>query len=206
MFFGHGLPEGILWKYESRIKNAMKKFAFKLNGISEAVLGRVTATPDNGRGELSLAGGSIGILLNNHGSEYIDFYNISADALPLKDNEGSVLDFNLGDVVLFNPSGTCAFEYQSRYSSNCLLLTERCNCKCIMCAQPPKVDSDCTALAGALVELIDTPPECIGITGGEPTLVWNELIKVLQRCRERFPAMEIREKITTLIMIQTIMK
>ncbi len=170
----------------------MKSFVYKPDGIRNTILGRVDAIPYSCCNDFTFTGGQIDKIINSQSPYELDFYNIPAGALPINNYDGSMLELNLGDIVLFNPSGACTIEYESHSSSNCILLTERCNSKCIMCVQPPKAFSDNTALASALIELIDTPAECIGITGGEPTLVWDGLLQILKRCRERFPTTEIQ--------------
>lgn len=170
----------------------MKSFEFKLDGISGATLGRVDAIPVDEGINFTFVGGQIDKVLNSKSTDELDFYSVPGVALPLKNSDGSILDLNLGDVILFSPSGRCTIEYESHSFSNCILLTERCNSRCIMCVQPPKATSDSTELAKALIELIDTKTMCIGITGGEPTIAWDGLLQILKRCRERFPAGEIQ--------------
>jgi len=170
----------------------MKSFVFKLNGICDAVLGKVSATPVGECKDLTFVGGQISELSNQQSSNGLCVYRVPSSKLPLKNSNGSSLSLNLGDVIFFTPSGACTIEYESHSRSNCILLTERCNSNCIMCVQPPKAGSDRTALAGALIELIDSPTDCIGITGGEPTLAWDGLLQVVHRCRERFPSTEIQ--------------
>lgn len=170
----------------------MKNFAFKLDGINDAVLGRVAGTPVGECTDFTFVGGEIGEVLNQKNHNELDVYDVAAEALPLKNSDGSILELGLGDVVLFNPSGSCTLEYESRSVSNCILLTEKCNSKCIMCVQPPRACSDSIDLANALIELIDSPADCIGITGGEPTLAWDGLLQVMHRCREKFPTAGIQ--------------
>jgi len=169
----------------------MKKFAFKLDGICDAVLGRVSEIPNGDSNHFRFVGGNVPELLSRQ-NPHLSLYDVPATVLPIKTADNSVLKLNLGDVVLFGPSGTCTIEYESHSYSNSIFLTEKCNSKCVMCAQPPKTCSDSTPLARALIELIDSPPDCIGITGGEPTLAGDELLQVLHRCRERFPTTTIQ--------------
>ncbi|MCP4140310.1 MAG: His-Xaa-Ser system radical SAM maturase HxsC [Chloroflexi bacterium] len=170
----------------------MKNFTFKLDYIHNATLGRVDALPVGSRNCYTFIGNQVDKVINGKNNDGLEFYNVPSIELPSETNDGSIFKPNIGDVVLFNPSGVCSIEYESVSHSNCILLTERCNSKCIMCVQPPKPCSDSLNLAFALVELINNEPQCIGITGGEPTLVWDGLLELLNRCKEKFPSADIQ--------------
>jgi len=67
--------------------------------------------------------------------------------------------------------------FRSESNSNTILLTERCDQKCLMCSQPPRnLDYAHFELYKQAIALI--PDECvIGISGGEPTLFKRELFE-----------------------------
>ena len=58
-----------------------------------------------------------------------------------------------------------------------------------MCSQPPKKVDESSIIEGHLrhINLIPNVPERLGITGGEPTLLGDGLIRILIRLKERFP-------------------
>ena len=58
-----------------------------------------------------------------------------------------------------------------------------------MCSQPPKPVDDRHRIAEhlRLVELIDPSTPELGITGGEPTLLKDDLLILVERCRELLP-------------------
>jgi His-Xaa-Ser system radical SAM maturase HxsC len=58
-----------------------------------------------------------------------------------------------------------------------------------MCSQPPKKVDEEGIVEEHLrqIDLIPNVPERFGITGGEPTLLGDGLIKILARLKERFP-------------------
>lgn len=58
-----------------------------------------------------------------------------------------------------------------------------------MCSQPPKDidDSDRIAEHLRLIELIDPAPEQLGITGGEPTLLKDDLLRIIAACKQHLP-------------------
>ncbi|MFI3271499.1 MAG: His-Xaa-Ser system radical SAM maturase HxsC [Pseudomonadota bacterium] len=97
-----------------------------------------------------------------------------------------------GDVVKFNEhSLTVLWEHGGR--DNALMLTESCNCRCLMCPQPTK-PHDVTLITEAhtILDLLkgqSIPTICL--TGGEPTLVKNDFINILKRCVMEHPEAEI---------------
>lgn len=95
-----------------------------------------------------------------------------------------------GDMLRFNPSARVARVLYRRTSHhNFLLLTERCNSRCLMCSQPPR-DIDDGYLVDDILRMIpwmgrDTPE--LGITGGEPTLLHDRLIELLGSMKRHLP-------------------
>lgn len=94
-----------------------------------------------------------------------------------------------GDVVALNPNGYVRTLYRSHSLHNAIFATDQCNSWCLMCSQPPRPidDSDRIAEHLRLLELIG--PECpeLGITGGEPTLLKRDLLRLVARCSELLP-------------------
>lgn len=86
-------------------------------------------------------------------------------------------------------SGFTHVLYRPESLHNALFITERCNSNCLMCSQPPRDEDDSGATTEhlRLLDLIQSPPSHLGITGGEPTLLKEGLIQVLTRLHERFP-------------------
>jgi His-Xaa-Ser system radical SAM maturase HxsC len=98
----------------------------------------------------------------------------------------------LGDIVLLEPSGQGTVLYEIESNSNAVLLTERCNSRCIMCPQPPRNSgSDDYRISIETIALLGEEIEVLGITGGEPTLAWTSFIDVLKACREHIPQARI---------------
>ncbi|HYV43304.1 MAG TPA: His-Xaa-Ser system radical SAM maturase HxsC [Myxococcaceae bacterium] len=96
-----------------------------------------------------------------------------------------------GDVVRVVPqAGEIAVLYRRASPHNAMLLTERCNSRCVMCSQPPKEADD-----GHLVDvwlraipLMAPSTQVLGITGGEPTLLGDRFLELLCACRMHLPA------------------
>jgi len=95
-----------------------------------------------------------------------------------------------GDVVAMNPSGYVRTLYRVQSKHNALFATDRCNSFCLMCSQPPKDVDDSGRLAEhlRLIDLMSPETQELGMTGGEPTLLKDGLLAVIQRCKELLPA------------------
>ncbi len=94
-----------------------------------------------------------------------------------------------GDVVALEPGGYVRTLYRIGSRSNFLFATDRCNSFCLMCSQPPKAVDDQSRIRQhlRLVELIDPSTRELGITGGEPTLLKDDLLRLVRYCKERLP-------------------
>ncbi len=112
--------------------------------------------------------------------------------LPIICNVCEAEELSDGDVVLINPSGYIAVLYKKGAVGNALFITERCNCACIMCPQPPtNTEIDKTELNLKILSLIDKTTPMLGLTGGEPTILGDRFVKILQECKSRLPRTEI---------------
>jgi len=95
-----------------------------------------------------------------------------------------------GDVVRVEPTrGRVAALYRRSSTANTLLVTERCDNYCLMCSQPPRKQDD-SWLLDELVEVIPLiSPETreLGITGGEPGLLGERLIHLVDMLKRLLP-------------------
>lgn len=95
-----------------------------------------------------------------------------------------------GDIVRVNrQAGEIRVLYRRSSPHNVLFFTERCNSRCLMCSQPPRAVDD-----GYLIEEIleaiplmspDTKELCI--TGGEPTLLGEKFLQVIEATKLWLP-------------------
>jgi His-Xaa-Ser system radical SAM maturase HxsC len=95
-----------------------------------------------------------------------------------------------GDILRVNPRrGELWVMYRKNSPSNSILLTERCNSWCIMCSQPPKPKEDPSFVQAWFdaIPLMDPATKEIGITGGEPTLLSEELLQVVRLIKVHLP-------------------
>lgn len=95
-----------------------------------------------------------------------------------------------GDVVSFDlERRTLRTQYRKNASFNALLVTERCNNYCLMCSQPPR-DIDDSYLVDELLQVIRLMDRGIGeicLSGGEPTLLGDDLIRLIQAAKNYAP-------------------
>jgi His-Xaa-Ser system radical SAM maturase HxsC len=95
-----------------------------------------------------------------------------------------------GDIVRIEPSQerlTTLFRLASE--SNSLLVTERCDNRCIMCSQPPVGHDDAWILEEVwrMLPLISAETKELGITGGEPALLGQDLVELIRRLKSLLP-------------------
>ena len=103
---------------------------------------------------------------------------------------GVASDFTLndGDVILLTPEGLLTVLYDINSEHNAIMATERCNHRCIMCPQPPIVqEKDKTQFNLSLIDLMDPSTKEVGITGGEPTLIGDNLFVLIKHIQKRLP-------------------
>ena len=95
-----------------------------------------------------------------------------------------------GDVVVVDPRrAEIAVLYRKRSPFNSMLVTEKCNNNCLMCSQPPRKSDDRFRVRELLeiIPLIDINTRSLVITGGEPTLLEDDLLRIVLACRNFLP-------------------
>jgi len=101
-------------------------------------------------------------------------------------------ELNEGDVVLINTNGSINVLYEIKSGHNAIMATERCNHRCIMCPQPPILqEEDKTNFNLKLLSLFDKKTTDIGITGGEPTLIGDNLFVLIEYIKKHLPKSSI---------------
>jgi His-Xaa-Ser system radical SAM maturase HxsC len=97
-----------------------------------------------------------------------------------------------GDVVVINQQGEIVFVYEISSNHNAIMATERCNHRCIMCPQPPILqETDKTAFNMQLISMFDKSTVEVGITGGEPTLIGDNLFVLIRHIKKELPKASI---------------
>lgn len=100
----------------------------------------------------------------------------------------NVDEFHEGDVVVINQQGEIIFVYEVKSNHNAIMATERCNHRCVMCPQPPILqEKDKTPFNLKLISLFAKSTQEIGITGGEPTLIGDNLFVLINHIKKELP-------------------
>jgi len=95
-----------------------------------------------------------------------------------------------GDILRLTPrNGRFRVLYRRNTRFNFLLMTERCNSNCVMCSQPPRDVDDSFLVADCLeiIPLMHPATPQLGITGGEPTLLGDDLFRIIRACKNYLP-------------------
>jgi His-Xaa-Ser system radical SAM maturase HxsC len=107
-------------------------------------------------------------------------YNISNEFLN---------SINENDILEINPDGTITVIWSVNSIHNVIMITNQCNCRCVMCPQPSCNDpkdihvNNLKILRLSRNKLVKN----IGLTGGEPTLYINRCIQIIKECKKCFP-------------------
>lgn len=98
-----------------------------------------------------------------------------------------------GDIVRLNGHGQAHVLWEIDSTHNALLLTEACNCRCVMCPQPPRPhDPALLREAHAILDLLrGRRLDQLCLTGGEPTLLGEDFVNLLDRCVREHPQARI---------------
>ncbi|MDR2498401.1 MAG: His-Xaa-Ser system radical SAM maturase HxsC [Tannerellaceae bacterium] len=116
-----------------------------------------------------------------------DIDNVDIE-LPIILGIQNLSQLNEGDVVLITTDGIINVLYEIRSAHNAIMATERCNHRCIMCPQPPIIhETDKTDFNLKLLSLFDKNTRNIGITGGEPTLIGDNLFVLIEYIKKHLP-------------------
>lgn len=110
------------------------------------------------------------------------------EGIPLTCEVERVQMMNIGDIVLVETTGLVNIIYQRGSNDNSILVTQRCNAKCVTCPQPPRDDKgDETLLNLKLISLMDKDTSSLALTGGEPTLLKEDLLRLITACKNELP-------------------
>lgn len=86
-----------------------------------------------------------------------------------------------GDCLLVSADGTITAVWEHKSHMNPLLLTEACDCSCLMCPQPPKPHDKALAETCKRILALVKPQsnQTICLTGGEPTILKEDFFNIL---------------------------
>ncbi|CAM4488799.1 MAG: hypothetical protein LEGION0403_FIIPPAGN_00427 [Legionella sp.] len=94
------------------------------------------------------------------------------------------------DIAVINPEkNSIKVLFRKNSPFNSILVTEKCNNFCLMCSQPPRNINDRYLVNEILsmIPLISPTASEIGITGGEPTLLGDDLVTMFKRFKACLP-------------------
>ncbi len=95
-----------------------------------------------------------------------------------------------GDVVRVEPARrNLTTLYRLASNSNTFLLTERCDNYCVMCSQPPRSGDDLWRIheLKSVIPLVSPDTKEIGFSGGEPALLGDHLVQLLDLMKRMLP-------------------
>lgn len=114
--------------------------------------------------------------------------------LPMLAAEHSLSHLNDGDII-YCDGKTARFRtiYRRGSPHNMIFTTEACNSSCLMCSQPPKEEDPHSRMGTIMkqIELFDPDTKVICISGGEPTLLGDDLLKIIETCKVKYPNMTL---------------
>jgi His-Xaa-Ser system radical SAM maturase HxsC len=166
--------------------------------ISDAVVGRVTTQnlPHSDRSEyIRFLPQGQGSAVDLSGYRAVLSHDDVSTTFPVVDRLRDSDHFRDGDVIVMEgESGFVRSLYRPYERHHSLFVTERCSSNCLMCSQPPKDRDDVEALTRRNQELIDLmrpAPEYLTITGGEPTLLGDNLFLLIDQLKTDLPNTEL---------------
>lgn len=166
----------------------MKKIKGISNNITKEIIGKIT---HDKKGILRSKSDYIIISDNIFHSGYAATLSSKSQSNTTGPLIHSVTEINIlkdGDIVAIYPDGNINVVFEIDSDHNSLFLTERCNANCIMCPQPPNNKTkDKLEQALRILSLMDKGIKHIGITGGEPTLLGDNLFQIIEIAKRKFP-------------------
>lgn len=177
----------------------VRRRAPEVVGLRKRTLGRIALTnvPAAARAD------SVLVLHRGHEIPHVDSLQgyaailaerdvaIAADTLDtaLLSGYDSLENLTDGTIVALEPTGGTNTLFRPESHHNAIFATGTCNSNCLMCSQPP-VEWDPPNVVAEnlrLIDLIETAPGNLGISGGEPTLLGAGLVEILEALKRKFP-------------------
>ena len=160
------------------------------NNISDLIVGKAkNIFLSNGLTTIEFIGKDI------RSQKELTFYLTESEKLELPGIHSikDLKDIELGDIIVAkNRSIRSIFRVNS--NTNSVFATQRCNSNCLMCSQPP-IDVDDTynnyLVWDYAIDLIDIDITFINITGGEPTILGDYLVKLINKFLDKFKNLRI---------------
>ena len=166
-----------------------------VRNIDSPVVGLVTRNALSVLRGKSVLVSKINTFLANGFAGFITIDNFQkTSSLPQVKVTIDILDkLNEGDCVLIGKDGVVTVVWEKNAKMNPLLLTEMCDCRCMMCPQPPKPNNKkLLEICRRIIEIVTVEDnQTICLTGGEPTLLRQELLGIFSLIRNKHPNSEV---------------
>ena len=170
----------------------MKQLKAIPNHIEDDILGRITLSGKNifSRSNEILVRQDISSTASGYLATITNSTSISGNEPSLTNTD--ISQFTEGDVVLLNKNGEVSFLYERNSHQNIIFTTALCNHHCIMCPQPPVLkDWDRTPFNLKLISLFNKDTKEVGISGGEPTMIGDNLFLLINQIKKQCPKASI---------------
>jgi His-Xaa-Ser system radical SAM maturase HxsC len=169
----------------------MKQFKGIPENIEDPILGLVTRNPLSlSRGNSVLVMEETSLLSKGFAGVITKDCGKKKSPLPQTKVSGEISDkLKEGDCVLIGTDGTITVVWEKVAPMNPLLLTEVCDCRCLMCPQPPKAhDRTLMETSKRILGLVKIESnQAICLTGGEPTLLKEDFFNILEVVNKKHP-------------------
>ncbi|MBR4908671.1 MAG: His-Xaa-Ser system radical SAM maturase HxsC [Acidaminococcaceae bacterium] len=99
----------------------------------------------------------------------------------------------VGDIISIGEDGRVNLLWKCGQDDNLLFVTDFCNSKCIMCPQT-KIEKPQNYYKEAtrIIELAKDKPKYLCISGGEPTFLKEEYIKIVSLIQKKYPHVSLQ--------------
>jgi His-Xaa-Ser system radical SAM maturase HxsC len=169
----------------------MKQFEGIAENIETPILGLVTRNPLSlSRRNSILVTEETSLLSRGFAGLVIKDSGRIKSSLPQAKVSAEVFDkLEEGDCVIIGKDGIITVVWEKKAPINPLFLTEMCDCRCLMCPQPPKAhDRTLTEISKRILNLVKIDnTQTICLTGGEPTLLKEDFFDILAIINKKQP-------------------
>lgn len=123
-------------------------------------------------------------VFNHDGIQDYSIASVTITNQPLQNNDVVSIDGDRGSIFVL---------LRQTDLHHSLFLTNQCNNYCLMCSQPPTKHDDSWLVKQAIdiIDHINFNPKTIGITGGEPLLIGDKLLPIIQALQNKIPNIKI---------------
>lgn len=167
----------------------MRQFKGIAENIGTPILGLVTRNPLSlSRVNSVLVTEEASLISRGFAGLITRDYSKKKSSLPQSKVSEKVSDkLEEGDCVLVGTDGTITVVWEKKAPMNQLLLTEMCDCHCLMCPQPPKAhDKILIETSKQILNLVKVKhDQTICLTGGEPTLLKEDFFDILELTKRK---------------------